>query len=164
MLDHVPAPQVLPQPTWGSIHQSLAVGPTSRLLKFLLGLIIISGLTCVYLWQASTISSIENETARMGAELAALERENSVLMLQVAQWNAPTYIENKAHKQGLVPAQQPLYVQVPTTVYAHNGANHRQSWDAATLWQQLTGWVPGLAQALNQLPVQLYRGTTNAAQ
>jgi len=49
---------------------------TAGLLQFLIVLAAISGLTCLYVWQAETISAIRAETQVMTQQAQALERRN----------------------------------------------------------------------------------------
>jgi hypothetical protein len=140
MLNRTSLIPLLAPPGLVSLGQRWLAGPTSGLLKFLSVLVIISGLTCLYVWQASTITAIENNTAAMCVELAELERRNVALMLQVAQWNAPSHIESQSQWQGMMPAPQPIYVAVPGSAAVSSGTGNDQL--AKAWWAWLTGWLP----------------------
>ena len=154
MLNHTPSPPLLPRVEWVALRQSLMVGPTSGLLKFLGLLGLISGLTCLYLWQASTISAIEQETAELRWEAVVMEIENVDLMLQLQQWYAPAYIEGEAQKLGMLPIERPIYIQLPAENHSTASPEQNRNMTAAVLWQQLTGWLQRPNQPIQaaQLP------------
>jgi hypothetical protein len=89
-----------------------AVVDTSGLLRFLILLAIISGLTCLYVWQANTISAIRDDTRVLSQEIRTLERQNVGLMLQYARWDAPDYIEVASSESGMVAGQAPVRVRL----------------------------------------------------
>jgi len=91
----------------------MSIAATSGLLHFLILLVIISGLTCLYVWQANTIFAIRGETEVMTQEIRSLERQNVSLMLQYAPWDAPGYIEEESSLSGMVVGQVPVRVQLP---------------------------------------------------
>ena len=99
--------------SWHVFRQGLQAEPNSRLMKFVTALVLISALTCIYVWQASTISDINKATAALKAEAFELERTNVGLAIDVVRWNAPGYVEGEARRQGMTPDQQPIYVAVP---------------------------------------------------
>jgi hypothetical protein len=114
---------------------------TSGLLRFLILLAVISGLTCLYVWQANTISAIRDETLVLSEEIRSLERQNVGLMLEYARWDAPDYIEEASNESGMVAGQAPVRVQL-------GGLSEQQA--AAELdaeysfpIRQLAAWLPG---------------------
>jgi hypothetical protein len=114
---------------------------TSGLLRFLVLLAVICGLTCVYVWQANSISSIRDDTQSVLAEVQILERQNVSLMLEYAGWDTPDYIEAESSQAGMVAGQTPVRVQLPGSgerqVAASSGAQYTfQS-------RQLAAWLPG---------------------
>ena len=135
-------PQALPWVAWNIPWQGLLAEPNSRLMKFVTVLVAISALTCVYVWQISTISDIDSATATIKAEAVEIERANAGLLLQVTQWNAPAYIEREAQLQGMAPGRQPVYVAVPEFTRGTPGARTTGDQGAQQLWQRLTRWLP----------------------
>ena len=73
---------------WGALLRGLLAGPNAWLMQLTLIAVVISLLTCVYLWQSSALRDIQKDTRNTEQELTGLERQNVSLMLQVAQWNA----------------------------------------------------------------------------
>ena len=118
-----------------------SVADTSSLLRFLILLVVISGLTCLYVWQANTISAIRGETQVMTVEIRSLERQNVALMLEYAPWDAPDYIDEESIQSGMVDGQSPVRVQL-------SGFNERQASTEADAefgfpTRQLAAWLPG---------------------
>jgi cell division protein FtsL len=112
MLNRTTLPITLPHHSDTPLRHQWLAEPTTGLVRFLLVLVLASALTCVYVWQASTIAAVEHDTTRLRLRLAELERQNTSLMLQLAQWNAPAYIEAQARQQGMIPVRQPRYVSL----------------------------------------------------
>ena len=126
---------------WGALLRGLLAGPNAWLMQLTLIAVVISLLACVYLWQSSALRDIQKDTRNTEQELTGLERQNVSLMLQVAQWNAPAYIEDKARREGMVPGQTPLAMQVPN--YAKPAPQARSGMgDVASRWRQLISRVP----------------------
>jgi hypothetical protein len=101
----------LPKGSVGESDQSVAAA--SALLRFLVLLVIMSGLTCLYVWQANTISAIKGNTQTMLDEIQNLDRQNVNLMLKYTRWDAPGYIEAESSRSGMVVGQAPVRVQLP---------------------------------------------------
>jgi cell division protein FtsL len=95
-----------------SWQRALATRPTSQLLRFLLVLLLLCGLTCLYLWQASTVTDIQQHISELNLESAEYERANVTLMLQVARWYSPEYVIREATAQGMHPNVNPVFVTV----------------------------------------------------
>ena len=141
MLNRTSIPAPFPRMTWGVLRQGLSAGPNALLLQLMLIFVAASVLACVYLWQSSIVSAIQKDTARIQAESADLERENVALMLQLAQWDSPAHIEQKAREQGLLPGQKPLVMQVPPTP-PEDAAASSGGTDLSMLWREMLAYVP----------------------
>ncbi len=111
--------------------------PARNLLQFLAVVCFLCAVACLYFSEANTIAGIRNNTLRLNAQAASLERENSALMVEVASWNRPAYIQSKADTLKLVPAAQPTYVQVPSPQAPVQAVAEPRSADLATWWQSL---------------------------
>jgi len=126
---------------WGALLRGLLAGPNAWLMQLTLIAVVVSLLACAYLWQSSALRDIQKDTRQTEQELTDLERQNVSLMLQVAQWNAPAYIEEKARREGMVPGQTPLAMQVPNPAQRAPQARSGMD-DMASRWQQLLSRVP----------------------
>jgi len=131
----------------GLITGRLLAGPNAWLMQLTLIAVVVSLLACAYLWQSSALRDIQKNTRQTEQKLTELERENVSLMLQVAKWNAPAYIEDQARREGMAPGQTPLAMQVPKPAQpapqAHSGMS-----DAASRWQELINRVPSPAAVI----------------
>ena len=134
---------------WDALRNDLSAGTLASLLQFLLVLVLTCAATCVYLWQTSTISDSTTAVGDMQAELRDLERSNVTLMLQVAQWNSPPYIEQEARKQGMAPGQVPQFVQVPLEIDPM-AVNEPEAPLQAAVLERITSRLSDLAQSLGQ--------------
>jgi hypothetical protein len=127
---------------WGAALRSLLAGPNAWLMHLILIAVAASLLACAYLWLSSALRDIQRDTRETEQALIDLERQNVALMLQVAQWNAPAYIEERARREGMAPGQTPLVMQVPNPLAiaprARSGAG-----DFASQWQQWLATGPG---------------------
>ena len=126
---------------WGALLRGLLAGPNAWLMQLTLIAVVVSLLACAYLWQSSALRDIQKDTRQTEQELTDLERQNVSLMLQVAQWNAPAHIEEKARREGMVPGQTPLAMQVPNPAQPAPQARSGMD-DMASRWQQLLSRVP----------------------
>lgn len=118
-----------------------SVADTSGLLRFLILLVVISGLTCLYVWQANTIYAIRSETQIMTEEIRSLERQNVALMLEHARWDAPDYIEEESSQSGMVIGQAPVRVQLPRFSEPRAAAESDAEYGFSI--SQLTARLPG---------------------
>lgn len=143
MLDRASSPALLSTTELVSLRPGWTVGSASGLMKFLGLLVLISGLTCLYLWQASTISSIERDTFKLNAEVEILEIENVDLMLQVQQWYAPAYVEGQARARGMVVVERQTYVELPLESNPTPSPEQHRRAAAEALWRQATSWANG---------------------
>jgi hypothetical protein len=87
-------------------------GNSSMSIRFLIFVVIICGLTCLYIWQAHTISVIRSDTDDTLAKMRDLEEENVRLMLDYARWDTPGWIETESNKAGMVVGQAPIRVPI----------------------------------------------------
>jgi cell division protein FtsL len=113
----------------------------STLLRFLAVVIVLCVLACLYFWQLNNITTIRRQTTDFQKQTRDLEHANAALMLQVAAWNRPDYIQTRANALGLVPASQTAYVQLqaapPTARTAVAPAVTQPA--LAKWWTQLAG-------------------------
>ena len=114
---------------------------TAGLLQFLIVLAAISGLTCLYVWQADTISAIRAETQVMTQQAQALERRNVSLMLECAGWDAPAYIEAESRGSDMMIAEEPIRVQLPEL--SERQAELRPDVENGTAMSKVAAWLPG---------------------
>jgi ABC-type nickel/cobalt efflux system permease component RcnA len=136
--------------TWGALRNSLFAGPNAWLKQLVLVFTIACLLTCAYLWQSSAIAAIQKDTRRAEVKSAQLERTNVVLMLQVAQWNSPAHIREKARQGKLTPAPAPLVIEAPIAPAAAPAgrATDPAVAQAAILWRQLLAQIAEPADAV----------------
>lgn len=106
----VPAPY-LPN-RWGAGWRNTLTGPLSSLIRYILLLAALCAVGCLYLWQASDITDLHDEIIHLRQASQRLEAANAFLMLQLAQWNSPAYIERQANELDLVSGQTPVIVKV----------------------------------------------------
>ncbi|GEM_PF-1219046 len=124
---------------WGTLRKGLFVGPGAWLAQLVLVFTIACILACAYLWQSTAIAEIEADTARTRRALQQLEQENVALMVQVAQWNSPAYIEERARRNGWVPAATPIILETPLPTVAEEPQS-TADWvlaEIVALWHQL---------------------------
>ncbi len=150
MLNRTMMPVLRTEAPLSTLRHGVLTNPTS-LLKFLIGLLVVFCVFCLYLWQLSSITTIQAETASLRRQERALERQNVALMLQIAQWDSPAYVESKATELGLRPGPAPVYVTVtPSDDAARSGRAIQDT--LATLWARLTLWLGPPAAAANGAP------------
>jgi hypothetical protein len=75
--------------------------------------VIISGLTCLYVWQANTIYTIRAGTQSMIDEIHNLDKQNVNLMLAHSRWDSPGYIEAESRRSGMLVSHVTERVAVP---------------------------------------------------
>ena len=98
---------------WTNWRRTLSRKDTARLLRYVLAVVVLCLIGCLYLWQVNDIKNISNDTIQLRVETSALEATNVSLMRQLAQWQSPAYIEQRGRALGLAPAGEPLRVKVP---------------------------------------------------
>jgi hypothetical protein len=103
----------IPQATPTGLLRWRVARPVWDLLRFIAIVALLCAVACLYFWQVSTIVSIRREAADLRIQARQFERDNAELMLQVAAWNRPDHIKNRAAAMGMAPAATPsAYVQV----------------------------------------------------
>ena len=93
------------------------------------------------MWQSSIVSAIQKDTNEIQGKSDDLELKNVALMLQLAQWDNPAYIEQKAREQGLQPGQKPLVMSVPR-IPPEGVAPNTGGADLAMLWREMRAYIP----------------------
>ncbi len=124
----------------GILAPDRQVAGGSALLLFLIFLTVISGLICLYVWQAHEISVIRAETREMLTAADALERANVGLMLEYAGWVSPAYIEMQSNRMGLVTGHEAIRVSLPAPVEPRLPSGRGSD-------TFLGAWLPGMAPA-----------------
>ena len=76
-------------------------GVNTALLLFLLLLVAVSALTCLYVYQVNAMTKIENETWYTEQEIARLDREMTPLQLELAGLLAPQLIDSASAQLGM---------------------------------------------------------------
>jgi hypothetical protein len=147
MLNRTTVSTPLPRVAWGALRKRLLADPNAWLFQSVLIAVIMSLFACAYLWQSSVISDINGDTRVTWLKAEDLERSNTGLMVQLAKWNHPAHIEQMARKQGMVPAQPPLVMQVPIRETNAKSAN-----SLAGLWHGLVARLPA-AGATMHIPI-----------
>ena len=133
----------LPTP-WGPSQslnspQDISGRQVSTLVRYVLVVICVCAVGCLYLWQTSTMAEIGRQTRALEAEAARLEAETSFLMGQLAQWYSPAYIDQRSQELGLTRKIEPIYVKIQPAAMAEI-----QDAETASLAQRLVGMLPGL--------------------
>ena len=134
-------PTLFPRNDFSAWGTQLRVGPTSGLIRFIIILVAICALANVYLWQASLIAATRSDAMELRGQLTDLEQENVALMLQLARWNSPSFIEERAQELGLRNVSAPMRIALPAETPLAN-ASHASG--SAAFWQRLTSWLPML--------------------
>ncbi len=110
--------------------------PARQLLRFLLVVIFFCGVACLYFAQLSEITAIRRDTTALGQEALRYEQANAALMLDVAAWNRPDYVQSRAGGLGLGPAGRPAYVLLQPDP-GRSAAPAPKQPELSSLWQQL---------------------------
>ena len=97
---------------WTDLRGGLSDRQAALVRRYVLLVVILSALGCVYLWQVNVITHFRQETWKMHAETVEIEGSNAVLMEQLARWESPSRIEQAASAAGWRRADTPMYVQV----------------------------------------------------
>jgi hypothetical protein len=135
------SPASVRRPVRGADATEPATAATAGLLQFLILLAVICGLTCLYVWQANSISSIRGETRSVLAEVQVLDRQNVSLMLEYTRWDTPDYIEVESNQAGMVAGQTPVRVQLPGS--GEHQASASPDAEYAFPIRRLAAWLPG---------------------
>lgn len=106
---------------WGAWRRELLTGPLSALLRYVLALLVLCLVGCLYLLQANDLARLNEDIVQLEAQAAQLEQQNLALKLQLAQWNSPAYIRDEALKRNYVKNPDVLYVNIDTATDATTG-------------------------------------------
>ena len=98
---------------WTDLRGGLSDRQAAMVRRYVLMVVILSALGCIYLWQVNVITDLRQKTWRMHAQTVEVEGANSVLMQQLARWESPSRIEQAASAAGWRRVDTPTYVQVP---------------------------------------------------
>jgi hypothetical protein len=98
---------------WTDLRGGLSDRQAAMVRRYVLMVVILSALGCIYLWQVNVITDLRQRTAAMRAQTVEVEAANSVLMQQLARWESPSRIEQAAAAAGWRRVDAPMYVQVP---------------------------------------------------
>jgi|YNPNPStandDraft_1061719.scaffolds.fasta_scaffold41852_3 cell division protein FtsL len=140
--------------SWGPLQRGLASVPSAWLIQLALLFAAVCLLACIYLWQSSIVAEIQKDTARTEAAIVRLERENAALMVQVARWNHPAYIEEQARKQGLVPASAPVVLEVPVPAQVPADRSSVSS-SLLSAWRQFVDRLPQPAASIASIAARI---------
>ena len=124
---------------WLNTPQDILGRQTSTLVRYVLVVICICAIGCLYLWQTSTMAEIGRQTRALETEAARLEAETSFLMGQLAQWYSPAYIDQRSQELGLNRKIEPVYVKLQPAATVEP-----QDAETTSLAQRLLGVLPGL--------------------
>jgi hypothetical protein len=100
---------------WTDLRGGLSDRQAALVRRYVLMVVILSALGCIYLWQVNVITDLRQRTWKMRAQTIEVEGANSVLMQQLARWESPSRIEQAASAAGWRRVATPMYVQVPSS-------------------------------------------------
>jgi hypothetical protein len=109
--------QTVSSPTWTPDRRTdwrsgLSDRQAALVRRYVLLVVILSALGCVYLWQINVITDLRQRTWKMHADTQEIEGMNAVLMQQLAQWESPSHIDQAARAAGWQRVGAPAYVEV----------------------------------------------------
>ena len=108
--------RAISSPTWAPSR--LSAGQAALVRRYVLIVIILSALGCIYLWQVNVITDLRKGTQELLGRAEEIEGANAPLMQQLAQWESPSHIAQAATAAGWQRADTPIYVQVPNAAEA----------------------------------------------
>jgi hypothetical protein len=114
MLNRTVSTQTWTPNRWTDLRGGLSDRQAAVVRRYVLMVVILSALGCIYLWQVNVITDLRQRTWRMRAQTVEVEGANSVLMQQLARWESPSRIEQAASAAGWRRVATPTYVQVPS--------------------------------------------------
>ncbi len=94
-------------------HWGRSLRAEVNLARYLLFVLTICALACLYYWQASQLQELQKETVALEWQAYLLEQENIRLATQLARWNSPAYIEKRMQEEGYVAARTVMQIQLP---------------------------------------------------
>jgi hypothetical protein len=115
MLNRTVSTQTWTPNRWTDLRGGLSDRQAAVVRRYVLMVVILSALGCIYLWQVNVITDLRQRTWRMRAQTVEVEGANSVLMQQLARWESPSRIEQAASAAGWRRVATPTYVQVPSS-------------------------------------------------
>jgi len=115
--------QTVSSPTWTPNRRTdwrggLSDRQAAMVRRYVLLVVILSALGCIYLWQVNVITHLRQETWKMHLRTVEIEGSNAVLMEKLARWESPSRIEQAASAAGWLRADTPMYVQVSAPAQA----------------------------------------------
>jgi hypothetical protein len=103
---------------WTDRRRGLSDRQAALVRRYVLLVVILSALGCIYLWQVNVITHLRQETWKMHIQTVEIEGSNAMLMEKLARWESPSRIEQAASAAGWRRADTPMYVQVSTPAQA----------------------------------------------
>lgn len=100
---------------WTAWRAVLTARQPKLLLRYVVVLVVLCVLGCIYLAQMNVITNLSSKTYEAKLEAVDLEAENASLMLRLAQLETPAAIAAQANAQGLSIAGAPTIVSIPPT-------------------------------------------------
>ena len=125
MLNRAISSPTLAPSRWSDWRRGLSDSQAAMVRRYVLMVIILSTLGCIYLWQLNVITDLRQGTGKMLDKTEEIEGSNAVLMEQLARWESPAQIQQAAKAAGWQRADTPLYVQVPSAPEAQAGSTQK---------------------------------------
>jgi len=100
---------------WTDLRGGLSDRQAAMVRRYVLMVVILSALGCIYLWQVNVMTDLRQRTTAMRDQTVEVEGANSVLMQQLARWESPSRIEQAANAAGWRRVDTPTYVQVSSS-------------------------------------------------
>jgi hypothetical protein len=115
--------QTISSPTWTpnrwtDWRSGLSDRQAALVRRYVLLVVVLSALGCIYLWQINVITDLRHKTAKMHADTQEIEGMNVVLMQQLAEWESPSHIDQAARAANWQRVGAPAYVQVESVAQA----------------------------------------------
>lgn len=124
--------------------EALPARMASWILPFLILMIALSIVTCVFIWQANAINDTNANTTRLRAAASRLEQENASLMVELAKLDSPANVEREAARKGLTVRNAPAVAVAPATAVIPLGGTPQSQ--SIQIPDQITAWVGDLAR------------------
>ena len=98
---------------WADWRRGLSDRQAAMVRRYVLMVVVLSALGCIYLWQVNLITDLRQRTGATLDQVTELEGTNVSLMQQLAQWESPSHIDQAARAAGWQRVDAPMVVQVP---------------------------------------------------
>ncbi len=98
---------------WADWRRGLSDRQAAMVRRYVLMVVVLSALGCIYLWQIDLITDLRQRTGATLDQVTELEGTNVSLMQQLAQWESPSHIDQAARAAGWQRVDTPMVVQVP---------------------------------------------------